>query len=47
MLEERRGRKRHVDSEFQRQLEQIALDGYKAGLLPEPFFEYPVQLANG
>ncbi|MEA2533536.1 MAG: hypothetical protein QOJ93_1347, partial [Actinomycetota bacterium] len=29
MLEERRGRKRHVDSEFQRQLEQIALDGYK------------------
>jgi hypothetical protein len=47
MLEERRGRKRHVDSEFQRQFEQIALDGYKAGLLPEPFFEYPVQLANG
>jgi hypothetical protein len=47
MLEERRGRKRHVDSEFQRQLEQIALDGYRAGLLPEPFFEYPVQLANG
>jgi hypothetical protein len=47
MLEERRGRTRHVDSELQRQLEQIALDGYKAGLLPEPFFEYPVQLANG
>jgi hypothetical protein len=47
LLEERRGRQRHVDSELQRQLEQIALDGYKAGLLPEPFFEYPVQLANG
>jgi hypothetical protein len=36
-----------VDSELQRRFEQIALDGYKAGLLPEPFFEYPVQLANG
>jgi hypothetical protein len=47
LLEERRGRKRHVDSELQRRFEQIALDGYKAGLLPEPFFEYPVQLANG
>ncbi|MCW3034909.1 MAG: hypothetical protein JWM17_221 [Actinobacteria bacterium] len=47
LLEERRGRQRHVDSELQRQLEQIALHGYKAGLLPEPFFEYPVQLANG
>jgi hypothetical protein len=47
MLEERRGRQRHVDSELQRRLEQIALDGYRAGLLPEPFFEYPVQLANG
>ena len=47
MLEERRGRKRHVDSELQRRFEQIALDGYKAGLLPEPFFEYPVQLTNG
>jgi hypothetical protein len=47
LLEERRGRQRHVDSELQRQLEQIALDGYKVGLLPEPFFEYPVQLANG
>ena len=47
MLEERRGRKRHVDSEFQRQLEQSPLDGYRAGLLPEPFFEYPVQLPDG
>jgi hypothetical protein len=47
MLEERRGRKRHADSELQRRFEQIALDGYRAGLLPEPFFEYPVQLANG
>ena len=47
MLEERRGRKRHVDSELQRRFEQIALDGYKAGLLPEPFFEYPVQLPDG
>jgi hypothetical protein len=47
MLEERRGRKRHVDSELQRRFEQIALDGHRAGLLPEPFFEYPVQLADG
>jgi len=47
MLEERRGRKRHVDSELQRRFEHIALEGYKAGVLPEPFFEYPVQLANG
>jgi hypothetical protein len=47
MLEERRGRKRHVDSELQRRFEEIAADGYRAGLLPEPFFEYPLQLANG
>jgi hypothetical protein len=47
VLEERRGRKRHVDSELQRRFEEIALGGYRAGLLPEPFFEYPVQLANG
>jgi len=47
MLEERRGRKRHVDSGLQRQFEQIALDGYKAGLLPEPYFEYPVRLSDG
>jgi hypothetical protein len=47
LLEERRGRKRHVDSELQRRFEQIALDECRAGLLPEPFFEYPVQLANG
>jgi hypothetical protein len=47
MLEERRGRKRQVDSELQRRFEEIALGGYRAGLLPEPFFEYPVQLADG
>ena len=47
MLEQRRGRKRHVDSELQRRFEEIALGGYRAGLLPEPFFEYPVQLADG
>jgi hypothetical protein len=47
LLEERRGRKRNVDSDLQRRFEQVALDGYRAGLLPEPFFEYPVQLANG
>jgi hypothetical protein len=47
LLEERRGRKRHVDSELQRRFEEIALGGYRAGLLPEPFFEYPVQLADG
>jgi hypothetical protein len=47
MLEERRGRKRHVDSELQRRFEEIAREGYKAGLLPEPYFEYPVQLPDG
>jgi hypothetical protein len=47
LLQECQGRKRHVDSDLQRDFEQIARDGYKAGLLPEPFFEYPVQLANG
>ena len=47
MLEERRGRKRQVDSELQRRFEEIALGGYRAGLLPEPYFEYPVQLADG
>ena len=47
VLEERRGRKRHVDSELQRRFEEIAVRGYRAGLLPEPFFEYPVQLADG
>jgi hypothetical protein len=47
LLEERRGRSRHVDSGLQRRLEKIALDGYKAGLLPQPYFEYPVQLSDG
>jgi hypothetical protein len=47
LLEERQGRSRHVDSGLQRRLERIALDAYKAGLLPEPFFEYPVQLSDG
>src|SRR5207248_2665637 len=47
LLEERQGRSRHVDSDLQRRLEAIALDAYKAGLLPEPHFEYPVQLSDG
>jgi hypothetical protein len=47
MLEERRGVDRHVDSGLQRRLAKIALDGFRAGLLPEPHFEYPVQLADG
>jgi hypothetical protein len=47
VLEERQGRSRHVDSDLQRRLETIALDAYKAGLLPEPHFEYPVQLSDG
>ena len=47
MLEERKGRKRHVDSGLQRELERIALQGYRDGLLPEPYFEYPVRLSNG
>lgn len=47
LFEEFRGRKRHVDSSLQREFEQIALDGYRRGLLPEPHFEFPVKLANG
>jgi hypothetical protein len=47
LLEERKGRHRHVDSGLQRRFEEIALDGYKAGLLPEPHFEYAVVLPNG
>jgi hypothetical protein len=47
LLEERKGRRRHVDSGLQRRFEKIALDAYRAGLLPEPFFEYPVQLSDG
>jgi hypothetical protein len=47
LLQARKGRKRHVDSDLQRRFEQIALDGYKTGLLPEPHFEYAVQLPNG
>src|SRR5205085_2308132 len=47
LLEERRGRRRHVDSGLQRRLEAIALMAYKDGRLPEPFFEYPVQLSDG
>ncbi|HEY4938682.1 MAG TPA: hypothetical protein VIJ69_06605 [Actinomycetota bacterium] len=46
-LQECKGRKRHVDSGLQRRFEQIALDGFKAGLLPEPHFEYAVQLNDG
>src|SRR3982074_2286935 len=47
MLEERKGRRRHVDSGLQRRFEAIALDGDKPGLFPEPHFEYAVLLANG
>jgi hypothetical protein len=47
LLDERRGRSRHVDSGLQRRFEKIALDAHKAGLLPEPSFEHPVQLADG
>jgi hypothetical protein len=45
-LQECKGRKRHVDSGLQRRFEQIALDGFKAGHLPEPHFEYAVQHAT-
>jgi hypothetical protein len=47
LLDARKGRKRHVDSGLQRRFEQIALDGFKAGILPEPHFEYAVQLEDG
>jgi len=47
VLEERRGRQRHVDSGLQRRVETLARKAAKEGLLPEPIFEYPVLLANG
>jgi hypothetical protein len=47
LLEERKGRTRLEDSGLQRRFEEIALDGYMAGLLPEPYFEYPVRLSDG
>jgi hypothetical protein len=56
LLKERQGRQRHVDSGLQRRLENIALEGYRAGLLalscPRgtptlPYFDYPVRLSNG
>jgi hypothetical protein len=45
LLQERQGRSRHVDSGLQRRLEKVAVEGYRAGLLPKPYFEYPVQLS--
>lgn len=47
MLQELQGRKRHVDSAAQRRLEKLLTWAWKRGLLPEPFFEFPVRLANG
>lgn len=46
MLEELGGRKRHADSEMQHRFEQIAIEGYKAGLLPEPQLEYAVLMSD-
>jgi hypothetical protein len=47
LLEVRLGRSRHVDSWLQAALEQIAWDGYHAGLLPEPVPECPIPVGNG
>lgn len=47
LLEERKGRTRLEDSGLQRRFEEIALDGCKAGILPEPYFEYVVRLSDG
>jgi hypothetical protein len=47
MLRERQGRERHVDSEAQRRLEKLVTGAARRGLLPRPYFEYPVQLLDG
>ena len=47
LLQERKGRTKVEDSGLQRRFEEIALDGYKAGILPEPYFEYGVRLSDG
>jgi hypothetical protein len=46
-LQECKGRKRHVDSGLQRRLEKIVLDAARAGLLPDPQFEYAVLMSDG
>ena len=46
LLEERKGRKRLEDSGLRRRFEEIALDVYKAAILPEPYFEYAVRLGR-
>ena len=46
-LQECKGRKRHVDSGLQRRLERIVLDAARAGLLPDPQFEYAVLMSDG
>jgi Transcriptional regulator, AbiEi antitoxin len=47
ILAERQGRERHVDSEAQRRLEKLVTEAARRGLLPRPYFEYPVQLSDG
>jgi hypothetical protein len=47
MLKERQGRERHVDSEAQRRLEKLVMEAARRGLLPRPYFEYPIQLSDG
>jgi hypothetical protein len=47
LLQECKGRKRHVDSGLQRRLEKIVLDAARAGLLPDPQFEYAVLMSDG
>jgi hypothetical protein len=46
-LQECKGRKRHVDSGLQRRFEKIVLDATRAGLLPDPQFEYAVLMSDG
>jgi hypothetical protein len=46
-LQECKGRKRHVDSGLQRRFEKIVLDAARAGLLPDPQFEYAVLMSDG
>jgi hypothetical protein len=47
LLEECKGRKRPVDSGLQARFEKIVLDAARAGLLPDPQFEYAVLMPDG
>jgi len=47
ILAQQQGRERHVDSGAQRRLEKLVTEAARQGLLPNPYFEYAVQLSDG